>query len=148
MGSETTIIMPADFGFDMVDIGEAAHELRGVFPDLSRSDFYYLDNGNVGVEVTYATEGYANDDFNVLIEYHGGYPDAPPNAWIQHPDIDSSCPHGYGEDDYGNYRACYIYPDQWKPRYTSYDAAIMIKTWVYAYCNWETTGNWDWHEAH
>ena len=131
-----------------IDIDEEVHELRGVFPDISRSDFYRLNNDSIGAEVTYETEDYFTDDFDVLIEFDYGYPDSAPNAWIQHPDIDNGCPHDYGEDEYGNTRACYVHYNQWKPWYTSFDASVMIKTWVYAYCNWKKTGNWDWEEAH
>lgn len=128
-----------------VDIGKEVTELRGVFPDISRSDFYELDNGNVGVQVSYDPIQY-QETFDILLEYTPSYPDMPPKAWIQSPSIHADSPHVWGKDDYGNVMICFIDPDDWRPSLTSYDAAIMIQTWVFAYCNWIENGVWDWDE--
>ncbi len=129
-----------------VDISEEITELRGVIPNVSRSDFYELNNGNVGVIVYYKPTEYQFDTFEILIEYTPGYPDRPPNAWVLDPEIDSNSPHIW-EWDNGDPRICFIKPANWDSSYTSYDAAAMIKSWVWAYCNWTKTGSWDWDEV-
>jgi hypothetical protein len=131
-----------------MDVYEEVHELQGVFPEVTRSDFWELDNGNIGVTVTYETKSIFEDDFDVLIEFTSSYPDSAPNAWVESPDIREDCKHTYYTDDYGNTKICYLEPENWYPWYTSYDAAVMIKSWVYAYCNWVNNGVWDWEEAH
>lgn len=128
-----------------IDIGKEVTELQGVFPNISRSDFYQLDNGNEGVAVSYDPVQY-QETFEVLIEYTPSYPDMPPKAWVQDPTIHPESPHVWGQDDYGDVMICYIDPDDWRPDLTSYDAAIMIQTWVFAYCNWIEHGTWDWDE--
>lgn len=125
-----------------IDISNELYELRGVFPDLSRSDFYHMANGNIGVKVTYETEDFFTDDFDVLIEYHDGYPDSEPNAWVQDPKIDDSNPHHYGFDEYGDCHICYVGSQNWSFTYTGFDAAMMIKTWIFSYCHWQDTGEW------
>lgn len=129
-----------------LDIHEEARELRGHFPDLTASDFYRLDNDNIGVPVTYTTDGFLQSDYEVLIEYPRGYPDSQPKAWVQSPDLEAGAPHTLG-GEYGDTRICYLQFSQWESDYTGYDAAGMIKTWLYAYSNWKETGNWDWGEA-
>lgn len=129
-----------------IDVDEEITELRGVIPNVSRSDFYELDNGNIGTIIYYDPTEYQFDTFEVLIEYTPGYPDQPPNAWVLDPEIDSDSPHIW-EWDNGDPRICFIKPARWKSSYTSYDAAAMIKSWVWTYCNWMKTGSWDWDEV-
>lgn len=131
-----------------IDIDREVRELRAVFPEVSRSDFYELDNGNVGVIVTYRTDSRSVDDFEVLIEFPRGYPDDAPRAWIQSPEIPSSTPHTLGTDGSGDVAICYQGPSNWNSNYTGYDAAVMIKSWVYAYCNWKENDEWDWEEGY
>ena len=128
------------------DIDREAHELRGVFPDIGTDDFYELDNGNIGAVVYYRPDDFSFDEFEVLIEYVPGYPDVPPPAWVLEPEIDSNVEHVWEWDEHGHPMICYIDPDEWHPNLTSYDAAVMIKTWVYAYCNWKRRGEWTWDE--
>jgi hypothetical protein len=130
-----------------VNIDKQLYELRGVFPNATRDDFYTLDNGNTAAAVTYTPEDYSKPNFDVLIEFTYDFPDAPPNAWVVDPDIQKGTGHVYGRDEHGDTKICYIYPDQWQPKWTAWDAGIMIQTWIYAYCNWLDTGNWDWKEA-
>ncbi|PWI47377.1 hypothetical protein CEE45_11790 [Candidatus Heimdallarchaeota archaeon B3_Heim] len=125
------------------------HELKGVFPGLTRKDFYYLNNGNIAVQVKYSTTGqYAHGTFTVLIEFPHNYPNAPPRAWIVVPKISSRAHHVYGRDEYGHTEICYLRPQKdWHFTFTAYDAAIMIQTWIWAYCRWIKVGIWDWKEA-
>ncbi len=125
------------------------HELRGVFPGLTRKAFYYLDNGNIAVQVKYSTTGqYAHGTFTVLIEFPHNYPNSPPRAWIMEPTISSRTHHIYGTDEYGHTEICYLRPQKdWHFTFTSYDAAILIQTWIWAYCRWRKVGIWDWKEA-
>lgn len=125
------------------------HELKGVFPKLSRKDFYRLDNGNICVQVKFATTGpYSLGVFDVLIEFPHSYPNSPPRAWIQKPKIHPKTHHVHRRDEYGHTEICYLRPRKdWHFTYTAYDAAIMIQTWIWAYCKWRKTGDWDWREA-
>ena len=128
-----------------MNVSEEVYELRGVFPDVTRSDFYELNNGNVGVLVDYSIEDHSIDRFVVLIEYIEEYPSEPPRAWISEPEIEQSCPHIMGFDENGHAQISYADPNSWDSNYTSFDAAVMIKWWVYAYCNWVENGVWDWN---
>jgi hypothetical protein len=43
---------------------------------------------------------------------------------------------------------CYLRPKKdWHYRYSSYETAMMIETWLTAYCKWMKTGNWSFSEA-
>ena len=130
----------------VVDIKQEINELRGVFPNVSRSDFYDLDNGNVGVILNYQTDNHQVGDFQVLMEFPPGYRNMPPKVWIMEPNLQSNTPHVWGTDDDGKPMVCYIDPEDWSPNLTSYDAAVMVKTWIFAYCNWVETGRWAWDE--
>jgi hypothetical protein len=127
-----------------IDIDEEVYELGGVFPSIGRSDFFELDNGNVGAVVYYQPDDRSCPEFEVLIEFPQGYPDKPPSAWVMDPDIDSGTPHTWGTDSDGNMKICYIKPSRWSSDLTSYDSAAMIKTWIFAYCNYRETGDWAW----
>ena len=129
---------------DSLDVEKEANELRGVFPELDRGDFYKLDNGNVGVLVYYCLGDYAVDEFEVLIEFVEEYPADPPRAWVLEPEIDRSCPHVFRFDEQSNALLSYVDPSRWESWYTSYDAALMIRTWISAYCNWEDHSVWEW----
>jgi ubiquitin-protein ligase len=130
-----------------IDVRKEIEELRGHFPDVSRSDFYELDNGNIGVVLQISTSGqYALGTFEVVLEFPLGYPDIPPNAWVNNPDLDESCGHVYYTEN-GQGKICFTADKEWDPRYTSYDAVAMIKSWIFGYCKWEHTGEWGWDEA-
>lgn len=131
----------------MVNVDDELWELKGVFKDATRSDFYELNNGNIAAYVTYSPNDFSVPDFDVLIEYPYDYPNSPPNAWITEPEIETGTGHVWTRDEDGSPKICYIKPDRWSPDYTTYDAAIMIQTWIWAYCNWLESGNWDWEEA-
>ena len=125
------------------------HELQGVFPSLSNKDFYRLENGNICVRVKYVTTGtYACGMFYVLIEFPHNYPTAPPHAWVTKPKISIKAHHIHRRDKYDHTEICYLRPQKdWHFTFTAYDAAIMIQTWIWAYCRWRKTGTWDWKEA-
>jgi len=130
-----------------IDIDKEIRELRGHFPNVSRSDFYELDNDNIGVVLQVSTSGqYSLGTFEVLLEFPPGYPDVPPNAWVNNPELDESCGHIYYKED-GQAKICFTADKKWEPQYTSYDAAAMIKSWIFGYCQWEHTGTWGWNEA-
>ncbi len=124
-------------------------QLQGVFPDITMADFFELENGNTCVLVAYRTTGrYACGRFKVLIEFPYNYPNSAPFAWVQKPRIKSRVKHVYERDSYGHTKICYLRPKKdWHYSYTSYDAAMMIQTWIYAYCHWLKTGIWDWEQA-
>lgn len=129
-----------------INVDKEITELRGFFPDISRGDFGKMDNGNIVTVVEYETE-FLVPDFEVLIEYPPSYPSKPPNAYVIEPEIDPDCPHIWDrEPDTGVAKICFIKPSKWRSYYTSYEAAGMIKSWIYAYCNWERNGIWDWEE--
>jgi ubiquitin-protein ligase len=130
-------------------VEQELHELQGVFPSLTRDDFFYLENGNICVQVKYVTTGpYACGRFHVLIEFPHTYPTAPPRAWVIEPKLSYKTHHVHKTDKYGHTEICYLRPQKdWHYSYTAYDAAIMIQTWIWAYCRWRKTGSWDWREA-
>ena len=87
------------------------HELKGVFPKLTRKDFYRLDNGNICVQVKFATTGpYTLGFFDVLIEFLHSYPNIPPRAWVQRPKIHPKTHHVHRRDEYGHTEICYLRP--------------------------------------
>lgn len=128
-----------------VDTATQAEELRGVIRGVKADDFEILQNGNSCIELTYNPSGYPNR-FDVLFEYTPSFPDMPPKAWVQSPEIHPDTEHVWGRDEYGDVMICYIDPADWTPNLTSYDAAAMVKTWVFAYCNWREHGEWTWDE--
>lgn len=132
-------------------VNSELHELMGVFPALTRDDFFYLDNGNIGVKVIYDTTGkYSLGKIHVIIEFPQNYPSAPPHVWIISPKVHPETHHVHKRDKYGHTEICYLRPHKdWHYSYTSYDAAIMVQTWIYAYCKWMKTRRkkWDWKEA-
>ncbi len=130
-------------------VEQELHELKGVFPGLTRNDFYRLENGNICANVKFVTTGeFACGTFTVLIEFPQNYPTAPPRAWVTQPKISSRTHHVYRRDEYGHTEICYLRPYvDWHFSYTSYDAAIMIQTWIWSYCRWRKTGIWHWEEA-
>ena len=127
-----------------INLDEEIYELQGVFQSIGKSDFFELNNGNVGAVVYYRPDDYSFPEFEILIEFPQGYPDKPPNAWVMEPNIESGTPHVWKRDENGNTKICYIKPARWSSDLTSYDAAVMIQTWVYAYCHYKKTGNWGW----
>lgn len=130
-----------------IDVDEEIKELRGHFPDASKSDFYELDNGNTGVMLQIATkEQYSLGIFEILLEFPPGYPDVPPSAWVCSPEIDESCPHTYGNKN-GQTKICFTADGKWGPQYTSFDAVTMVKSWIFGYCQWKQTGEWGWDGA-
>jgi len=130
-------------------VEQELHELQGVFPGLTRDDFYRLENGTTCVKVKYVTTGsFACGTFHVLIEFPHNYPTAPPRAWITKPRIAAKTHHVYGTDEYGHTEICYLRPQKdWHFSFTAYDAALMIQTWIWAYCRWRKVGVWAWEEA-
>lgn len=130
-----------------IDVDNEVTELRGHFPNVSRRDFYELDNGNIGVVLQISTDGqYSLGTFEVILEFPPGYPDVQPNAWVNSPELDESCGHIYYTEN-GQAKICFTADKEWESQYTSYDAAAMVKSWIFAYCQWEHTGTWGWKEA-
>lgn len=131
------------------EASELSNALGGKF---TRYDFIELENDNIGVEFNISTTGpyqiFWKDNtivrFTVLIEYVYSYPDYPPRAWIVEPKIEpTESPHMYREGD-----ICYVKADEdWNSVYTSYEASAWIKSWIYAFCVWVSTGKWYWTEG-
>ena len=130
-------------------VEQELHELQGVFPGLTRDEFYRLENGNICVKVKYITTGrFACGTFHVIIEFPHNYPTAPPRAWVTKPRLSVKTHHVYGTDEYGHTEICYLRPQKdWHFSYTAYDAALMIQTWIWAYCRFRKVGIWAWEEA-
>jgi hypothetical protein len=117
-------------------------QLQGVFPNVNQDDFFKLQNGNKAIQLIFDAKvrSYINK-FEVLIEFLYDYPNSPPNVRVIRPDI-TGAPHTLF-----NKRMCYNNPSlDWKSSFTSYDVAIMIQSWIYAYCKWKESGKWDWYQ--
>ena len=125
---------PADPTSISINVDAEVDELRRLFPDVSRTDFYHLDNDNIGVEVSYVPSDCAIAEFEVLIEYVPQYPGVPPRLWVTDPEIDPGSGLVTGFDEYGNAQAKYAAPYEWSSEYTAYDAARMMKSWIKHYC--------------
>lgn len=131
-----------------IDVDSEVEELSGILTNVGRDDFYELDNGNIGAILVYDTSGqYSKGTFEVLLEYPPGFPDTKPNAWVMEPEVDRACGHVYRYDENGHAQICFTGDRNWSPNYTGYDAAAMIKSWIFGYCKWESTGEWGWNEA-
>ena len=117
-----------------IHINSEINELRQIFPDISRSNFYYLDNGNIGAEVSFVPSDCAVNEFEVLIEYVPQYPGVPPRIWVTDPEIDPESGIVAGFDEYGSAQAKYDAPFDWSSEYTGYDAAKMMQSWIKHYC--------------
>ena len=124
-------------------------KLKKLFPDIRKNDFSVLENGNKCVQVSFLTTGkYACGKFDVLIEFPYNYPVGTPLAWIQKPAIPRNTPHVYGWDEDDHASICYLRPKKdWQLNYTSYEAALLIESWLSTYCYWLKTNEWDWPEA-
>jgi len=119
------------------------NELRGVFPQTNAEDFIELKNGNKGIYLSYRINGQNyKGDFQLQIEFLHDYPSSPPNVYIVSPYLGVGTPHTLADQ-----KMCYLMPAiDWNDSLTSYDVAIMIQTWIYAYCNWIKTKAWDWYQ--
>jgi hypothetical protein len=130
-------------------INREMSKLKKIFPDIRRKDFRILPNGNFCVQISYITKGkYACGTFDVLIEYPYNFPVGYPHAWITKPVIPKNTPHIFNYDELGHAHICYLRPKKdWHYSYSSYEAAVMIETWLSTYCRWSKSGLWDWPEA-
>ncbi len=124
-------------------------KIKQIFPEIRRKDFRTLPNGNKCVQVSYVTFGkYACGVFDVLIEFPYNYPVGAPHAWIQKPRLSKKTPHVFKRDEEGHADICYLRPKKdWNLSFSSYEAAILIESWLSTYCRWTKTGVWDWPEA-
>jgi len=126
----------------MVNLDYELNQLQGFFPSLSRYDFHIDRDDNHYVIVKYHTTGrYSHGSFTIKIIFPYDYPESPPDAWLIGGYRDEDSPHIYG-DDCGDLHICYIDSDDWRSWYSAYDAAGFIQTWIYAYCEWISTGYW------
>ena len=125
------------------------NQLQGVFSNVKEDDFFDLGGGRTGVYVAYETVGrFSGGMFTVLIEFLYDYPMYAPNAYVVRPELLPSTIHVYPpQPGFKPQHICYLDPDQWSPEFTSFDVAIMIQTWIYAYCSWRSTGKWDWQQS-
>lgn len=111
-----------------IHINSEINELRQIFPDISRSDFYYLDNGNIGAEVSFVPSDCDVNEFEFLIEYVPQYPGVPPRIWVTDPEIDPESGIVAVFDEYGSAQAKYGAPFDWSSEYTGYDVAKMMQS--------------------
>jgi len=72
-----------------LNMNEEIRALSTLFDGISRSDFWVLDNGNVGVELSMVPTSDAVDRFEILVEYDDSFPEYPPRVWVQKPDLSS-----------------------------------------------------------
>lgn len=117
-----------------VDVEQEVSELRRVFDDIAPEDFVWLENGNVGIEVTYTTTSCSVDEFTALIEYIEQYPSLPPRIWITHPPVEPESNMVHGFDQRGHAQAAYVDPYSWNPQLTGGDAALIMTEWIKHYC--------------
>lgn len=118
-----------------IDIDTEIGTLQEIAPSISRKNFHFLDNSNIGVEIVFVYSQDTTEEFKVLIEYPESYPDQPPNMWITSPDIDATSVLIAESDEFGNVKADYIAPQDWDPSYNSGDAARLMQTWITHYMN-------------
>jgi hypothetical protein len=118
------------------------YQLQGVFPNVKQEDIFSLQNGNKAIQLVFdAKTRWHVNRFEILMEFLYDYPNSPPNVKVIKPDV-TGAPHTIF-----NNTMCYNNPSiDWKPSYTSYDVAIMIQSWIYAYCKWIENGIWDWYQ--
>jgi ubiquitin-protein ligase len=117
--------------------------------DVDVNDFYMLDNENIGIIIELpvielqTTGRYESRSFKIGIEYVQDYPIAAPKVFIIDPELDPiETPHMYVDGS-----ICYLKADEdWSNDFTSYEVALMVKSWIYAYCKWERKGIWGWAE--
>lgn len=117
-----------------VDIDQEVTELERVFDDVASEDFVWLENGNVGIEVTYATTDCSVDEFTALIEYIEQYPSLPPRIWVTDPPVDPESNMVHGFDQRGHAQAAYVDLHTWNEQLTGGDAALIMTEWVKHYC--------------
>lgn len=128
---------------DPVDLDTEILELRSMFPDVDRKNFYRLENGNISATLDYHLDDCQITTFEVLLEFTEEYPVVPPRAWITEPKIDPDCPHIDGFDDYDHALISYMDPEKWDTSQTSFDAAVRIQSWLFAYCEWLNSSRWE-----
>jgi len=135
-----------------IDIETELYEIRGVFPDHGTEDFYRLSNGNVGTVLEFEDYQYEGENISVLVDYPSAYPKKPPTAWLWNPsmaEIENHPPLMIGSTECGGteYRSI-NYTASWDETYTSFDVALMVKTWVGGFENWHKTGEWEEGDGH
>jgi hypothetical protein len=117
-----------------LNVDEEIRALSTMFDGISRSDFWILDNGNVGTELSMVPTSDAVDAFEVLIEYDDSFPEYPPRVWVQKPDLSSDDESVVEIDHYGDARIQYIDPHTWAEQKNTEIALEYLAGWATAYC--------------
>lgn len=125
-----------------LNIDEEARALSTMFDNISRTDFWVLDNGNIGVELSMVPTSDAVDRFDILLEYDNSFPDYPPRVWVQKPDLSSDDEAVVEVDHYGDARVQYMEPHVWAQQKSTKLALEHLAGWATAYCKQQesTTG--------
>ena len=119
-----------------LNLKDEVRELQKVFADITAEDFTRLNNGNIGVEVTYVPTECGIEEFEVFIEFIPQYPELPPRMWVMSPDIEAESNMIHRFDEYGHAQAAYTDPYSWNEELTGGDAARIMKQWIANYCDY------------
>lgn len=117
-----------------LNVDEEIRALSTMFGGISRSDFWILDNGNVGVELSMVPTSDAVDAFEILVEYDDTFPEYPPRVWVQKPELGSDDEAVVEVDHYGDARIQYIDPHTWAEQKSTEIALEYLAGWATAYC--------------
>lgn len=121
---------------DYLNLEDEVRELQKVFADITAEDFTKLNNGSIGVEVTYVPTECGIEEFEVFIEFIPQYPELPPRMWVMSPDIEAESNMIHRFDEYGHAQAAYTDPYSWNEELTGGDAAQIMKQWIANYCDY------------
>lgn len=119
-----------------VDIDREIEVLSFIFPTISRSHFYHVETGTIGVKLRYEPTFSDIDAIDVLLEYPNGYPETPPRIWVTAPEIDPRSDMVVEFDHRNDARVDYLDPDDWASSMNGFHAAALMKAWVAEYCHW------------
>jgi len=125
-----------------LNVNEEIRALSTMFDGISKSDFWVLDNGNIGVELSLVPTSDAVDSFEILLEYDDSFPEYPPRVWVQSPDLSSDDEAVVEVDYHGDARIEYIDPHTWAQQQNTEIALEHLAEWATAYCKRQesTTG--------
>lgn len=114
-----------------INFSREAKRLSEAFRPTFTSDFFRLDNGNIGVPfIIYPDEGEL-ECIECILEYTETYPEDPPDLWVVEPPIPDTYEQAVETDDHGDTRIDYIQDRYWGVRTQS--ALEYIRKWALDY---------------
>lgn len=117
-----------------LDINREVTALSTMFSDISRDDFYRLDNGNIGAEVSVIPSSDVVDQIDIVIEYTGDFPEYPPCVWVLHPNLSSDHDTVVEVDQRGDARIQYVDASTWAQYRDTRVALDYLRDWIIRYC--------------